>query len=165
MCVLIPGENEGIAGHVAVRPGVVDAFGSTGRCIERHRALIAAIGEHPCGAASLRLADIQERLKHGLAQPFAAIGGRNAHFVDPEFARFIGVDVIDAARKADDTTIVDGNGDVMSVVIQKRARQRRLNRIVETSWATVSRTPSSPRLRTRMTIAIAAASRSAPPAI
>lgn len=56
---------------------------------------------------------------------------RNSHLVDPQFRRFVRMDIVYARRESHDQPIVNGNSYVMSRVIKKLPGKFGINRIIE----------------------------------
>src|SRR4029077_7734218 len=79
---------------------------------------------------------------------------RKSNLVDPQFWRFVRMDVVDSGCKTDDQAIVDSDSDVMSRVFKKFLRQFRINWVVEHRRRHGMRTFSSPRCRTLISMAI-----------
>jgi hypothetical protein len=58
-------------------------------------------------------------------------GGRNADFVDPEFARLVGMPVVECRDKADDAIISNRCNEVMPRIAQERVGKTRVDPAIE----------------------------------
>ena len=58
---------------------------------------------------------------------------RDAHLVDPELRRLVGVDVVNRSGESDDQPVVEGHRDVMARVFEEPRAPPRVDRLVEDS--------------------------------
>ena len=118
--------------HVIVRTRIASR-----RCVETHRRLIAAIGEHPGFPATQTCRMLQECLNNGLADPMTMMAWSDGDFVDPEVRGLVRMDVVHTRRESDDLPLIDGNRQMMPFVLKELCHERRIERVVEDAWRDV----------------------------
>src|SRR5688500_2235644 len=102
-----------------VHNGIARVNSSTHRAIKLVRRYVSFIGQNPGGPTIQFATKAQEFFQNGFRDSLFLMSWRYTHFIDPQFFRLIGMDVVDSGSKPDDHAILDGNHDMMAQVGKK----------------------------------------------